>query len=271
MGLTIEPTSAGPAVLAHIGFVEDVIAAKIPEEISSRRYEASDFSMGFELASPKGLASLGEAVLVNGYCYTCSTDRSSKEYDHTIFGKQFIPGGMFLIPKDAKPSHRFRVDEKLSMEAFYQKLYGHLSHPLAFAGIFHFADFHGIAIGKPPVNGRNIFTHKDEYYLIPDVRVKDRWGFVIGAASNFTGFEKINEQLKAVLYKNPMDATSSLINHAHVLLLKKKIERFDQIAPAVVDQTLHLFIDGTSMIAGEGEIFLVAGMKDALLMGKKWK
>ncbi len=262
MTVSIQATGQGPGILGHIGSVEDVIAANLSPEITARRYRAADFAMGFELATPKTLSSMGEAVLVNGFCFANSTDQMSEEYDKTISGKEFISGGMFLIPKSAKPTHRAQVNEKISLIHFYQELYRELAHPLAFAGLFHFSEFHGAAIGKPPINGRNIFTHRQEYYPNPDLYEKNRWGFVIGALTNFVGYPEINEQLKAVLYRNPMDAQSSLVHHAHVLLLKKKVERLEEVLPLVVDRTLHLFCEGTAIVSGKAEIFLVGGLND---------
>jgi len=225
--------------------------------------------MGFELATPKNLASIGEAVIVNGLCFANSTDHASEKYNHTISGKEFTSGGMFLIPKEARPSHLFKVTEKISMLDLYNKLYQEIAHPLVLAGIFYFTDFHGTAIGKPPINGHNIFTHRQEYYPNPDVYVKNTWGFVMGAITNFDIPAELNEQLKTVLYRNPMDAKSALVHHAHVLLLRKKIERFEEIVPSIVDRVLHLFIDGTAVLSGKAEVFMIGGVKDYLLKGKK--
>jgi hypothetical protein len=269
MAISIHSTGHSSAILGHIGSVEDVIAAKLPDEMTCRRYQANDFTMGFELATPQNLSSMGEAVIVNGLCYTNSTDSSSSEYGKTIFGKEFTSGGVFLIPREAKPSHQAQVNETIPIIQFYDQLYQEIAHPLVFAGLFHFSDFHGTAIAKPPLNGRNIFTHKKEYYPHPDVRRKDVWGFVIGAMTNFIGHPEINRELKTVLYKNPMDAPSSLVHHAHVLILKKEIDRLEEILPPVVDQTLHLFIDGTSILSGQAEVFMVGGVKDYLMKGKK--
>lgn len=267
--ITIHPTGQKPSILGHIGTVEDVIAATLSPEMTSRRYHASEYKMGFELATPKNIESLGEAVLVNGYCFTNSTDRSSKDYDKTIAGEEFTSGGIFLVPKQVNPTHQVQVAGPLNMIDFYEELYSQIKHPLAFGGIFHLSDFYGTAIGKAPLDGLNIFEHKEIYYPNPTVRLKDRWGFVMGAMSDFVGYSEINQQLKTVLYKNPNDTSSSLVHHAHIVLFKKKIERYEEIVPEVVDRTLHLSIDGTAILSGKVDIFLVAGLKDHLLKGKK--
>lgn len=270
MKLSIHKTGHGPCDLGHIGSVTDVINANLPREVTSKRYAAKDFKMAFEVATPKSVTSLGEAVIVNGYCYTTSTDVTSLEYGQTISGHEFITGGLFLVPQDASPSHRVEIYERKPMIEFYNEVYEQIFHPLAFGGIFYFSTFHGIAISKPPIDGKNIFTHKNDYYQLPEVRVKNVYGFVMGAMTNFQGHEKINKELQAVLYKNPLDASSTLVHHAHVILLKKKVERIEEIVPSIVDQTLHLFIDGTEILSGKAEIYTVATVENYLSpKGKK--
>ncbi len=259
--MLVHATGQGPTIFQHIGTVENVIAAHLPPEVTSKRVSAADFYMGFELATPKELSSLGEAVLINGLCYTTSTDSHAKDYNKTINGSEFIPGGIFLIPKGAKPSHRVEINEKMPLLDFYNSLYRQVGQPLAFAGIFYFTKFHGTAIGKPPINGHNIFTHKQEYYPNPETRVENVYAFVIGALTDFKGHPTVNEELKTVLYKNPMDAGSELTQHAHTLLLKKRVTHITEILPNLVDQTLHLFAEGTELVSGSVEIFTAAGVK----------
>lgn len=271
MGLLVHETGNGPTELGHIGSVIDVIRATLPQEVTSKRYNAKDFKMAFELATPKSLPSLGESVIVNGYCYATSADATSLEYGQTISGQEFTTGGIFIVPLEALPSHRVEIDEKKSMIDFYNELYAQVAHPFAFGGIFHFSTFHGVAIGKAPIDGKEIFLHKSSYYPFPEVRVENVYGFVMGAMTNFQGHEKINDELKAVLYKNPMDTSSDLVHHAHVVLLKKKVEKIEEIVPSIVDQTLHLFIEGTEIQSGKAEIYTVARVKNYLQKQKDKK
>jgi len=104
MNLSIYKTGHGLCELGHIGNVSDVIHANIPKEVTAKRYNAKDFKMAFEIATPKTVASLGDTVIVNGYCYTTSTDVTSLDYGRTISGHEFITGGVFLIPLNALPS-----------------------------------------------------------------------------------------------------------------------------------------------------------------------
>lgn len=264
MVLLVHKTGHGLSELGHIGSVVDVIRAVLPQEVTSKRYNANDFKMAFELATPKSIPSLGESVIVNGYCYATSTDANSLEYGQTISGQEFTTGGIFIVPVEALASHEVEINETKSMIDFYNELYAQVSHPFAFGGIFHFSTFHGVAIGKAPIDGKNIFLHKKNYYPFPEVRAENVYGFVMGAMTDFQGHEKINDELKAVLYKSPMDTSSDLVHHAHVILLKKKVERVEEIVPSIVDQTLHLFIEGTEILSGKAEIYTVGGIKNYL-------
>jgi hypothetical protein len=269
MAISFEKTGKGASILGHIGSVEHVIAGNLPPEITSRRYRASDFTCGFELATPENINSMGEAVIVNGLCFTNSTDHTSKQYTQSISGKEFTAGGVFLIPHTAHPSHLLTIDDCVSMPHCYQTIHSNIPEPLAFAGIFHFSHFHGAAIGKPPIHGDNIFTHQKEYYPNPDIHLENTWGFVVGVLSDWKGPEEFNNQLKTVLYKNPMDVDGPFIHHAHVLILNQKITSVEEILPSTVDLVLHLFMDGTSILSGKAEIFTIKEIQNYLLKGAK--
>ena len=57
--LMIEATGHEAAKLGHIGSVADVLAARLPDTLRSRRFLAERYAYGFELASPRDLRSLG--------------------------------------------------------------------------------------------------------------------------------------------------------------------------------------------------------------------
>lgn len=265
----IEELGAGAARLGHIGSVTDVIAARLPEALSGRRFKAPDYEYGFELASPEGTSSLGEALIVNGLCYATSTDPGSPDYGRTISGPEFATGGMFLVPHNAKPSHRVSfkaVDTPLPLIDFYKELYGRFRQPMAFVGVAELSDLHGTAIGKPPIDGRAIFEHREYYFPWPEPRARNVSAFIIGAFTDYreASLDAINAQLEVVLYRNPFDAASVLTHHAHVLTLKKAVDRIEEIAPGLADQTLHLFVDGTDIRSIKADIFTVGSLCDCM-------
>ncbi|MGV8119442.1 MAG: hypothetical protein AB2L14_06720 [Candidatus Xenobiia bacterium LiM19] len=263
----LESLGGGAARLGHIGSVTDVIAARAPEALISRKFKAADYKYGFELATPRDVNSLGEAQMVNGICYANSTDSSSPDYNRTISGPEFVTSGLFLVPHGVKPGCRVKYeagDSPLLLMDFYTWLYQRLRQPAAFVGVVEFADFHAAAIGKAPVDGKAIFEHKEAYYPFPEIRSNSVPAFIMGAFTDYgeAHLAEINAQLEVVLYRNPFDAASALSHHAHVLTLKHKVERIEDIGPDKADRVLHLFADGTAIRTITADIYTISGLDD---------
>ena len=185
--LLITSTDAGSSQLGHIGSVLDVIAGKMPESLDGKIFEAKNYLCGFELASPRSKYSLGESIIVNNTCYATSTEKNSPDYNKTIYGPTFITSGMFLIPRQAKPTHKVSLNtatNSTSLLDFYNEIYKQINQPLAFFGLVEFSDFHAMAIGKPPIDGMNIFTNNKEYYPNPAIITKNTQAFIIGALTD---------------------------------------------------------------------------------------
>ncbi|MBF0502914.1 MAG: hypothetical protein HQM09_22455 [Candidatus Riflebacteria bacterium] len=267
--LVIETTGHGAMKLGYIGSVVDVLAARLPDALSCKRFIAADHLFGFELASPRDKNSLGEALIVNGICYATSSDNTSPDYNRTIFGNEFVTGGMFIIPPGAEPSHKCSTSadgSPFSLIDFYTELHKTVKQPLAFVGLAECASFHGTAIGKPPINGNAIFNHQSEYFPNPETVSNNVAAFVIGVLTDYenTELSDINKQLEVVLYKNPFSSGSGsvLSNHAHVLTLKQPVSRIDEITPDLVDKALHLFPDGTSLRSLRADVYTISSLID---------
>lgn len=265
--LAIETTGLGAVTLGYIGSVADVLAAKLPDTLSNRIFCAEEYAYGFELASPRDKYSLGEAVIVNGICYATSSDKTSPDYNNTIFGREFVTGGMFIIPHDVEPSHKvtFKANgSSLPISDFYSGLYDAVKQPAAFVSIMEFASFHGTAIGKPPIDGKAIFDHKKEYFPNPETITQNVTAFVIGVLTDYEepGLSEIKRQLEVVLYKNPFDSGSALSNHAHVLTLKQPVNEIEEIRPDLAEKTLHLFTDGTALRSLHANVFTIGRLID---------
>lgn len=263
----IGPTGHGPQKLGYIGSVADVLRGIVSPVLSIRKFLAAEFDFGFELASPRDHHSLGESVIVNGVCYATSTDNSSPEYGHTIFGREFQTGGMFIIPQATKPSHllTFRADGyTCTLNDLYTTLFDAVKQPFALVGLMDCVAFHGTAIGKPPIDGQAIFEHKAEYFPNPDVQLSNVTAFVIGVVTDYRdqGLSHINKQLEVVLYKNPLETDSVLSTHAHALTLKQPVKRLEDITPEQVDKSLHLFAAGTVLRSLHADLYTISSLVD---------
>jgi len=231
------------------------------------RFPATEYLYGFELGSPQETSSLGESILINGICYATSTDTTSADYNLTIHGSDFVTGGMFLFPRGAEPSHTATFtasNSLLSLSDFYWEIYETTKQPTAFVALLDCACFHGTAIGKPPIDGKPIFEHKDEYFPHREIQATNVSALVMGV---FTDIEdprlyKVNGQLESVLYQNPFDSDPLLSSHAHALTLKRPAHGFAEIKPDLVDRVLHLLISGTAIRSLTAQIFTIGEVAD---------
>ncbi len=260
---TIHPK---PIKAGHIGTVSDVIAGVIPNAFIHQQFNASDFQFGFEMASPNGMLSLGESVLVNGYCYTCSTNINSPTYLQTIAGKKFTTSGIFLIPLKAKPNQTLNqiIQPSVMLTEIYDALYTAIQRPFAFAGFFDFAPLHATAIAKPPIHQQNIFKHSKTYYPNPEQHLPKASTFMVGAMADYTNHnnEPLLKELEVVLYRNPFEQSHTITTHAHGMTLKKTITTPQDITPDVVDKTFHIFSNQSFVTHLNIAIFWIESMEN---------
>jgi len=264
--LKIKSTGAGPSRLAYIGSVVDVIKAHLPENLADKRFSAADFAAAFELGTPQNKHSLGECVVLNGQCYTTSTDKNSSDYYKMIHGDTFMTSGIFILPKNNKPTHQINQTFLKSCDilALYEQIYSTVKQAFAFVGTVTFENLHSTAICKAPIDGNNIFEHKAEYYAKPERREKNTKAFIMGVMTDFAQTEQseVNQELEVVLYRNPFDVSQALTHHAHILTLKSTAKKWQDITPKDADCSLHLFADGSSVKEINIDIFVISGLDD---------
>lgn len=260
MPLSILATSNPVSTLYHVGKIGDILKSDVSASALQKAYHAKDFKYGFELATPaKDIASLGEAIIVGGYCYTNSSDQHSKDYMHTLRGEAFKAAGIFIVPNDAEPSHLvdFKDTDVLSVLDFYSALYQKAAQPFAFAGLIEFSHLHANAICKAPINHHPIFENKSEFYNLPDLQTDKTSAFIMGVVADLNQAETLGLDLSAVLYHNPFDKAVGLSHHAHVLTLKSKPSQITEVQPQDADRVLHLLAEGSSISAFHGEIYTI--------------
>lgn len=266
-GLKIISTGASPARLAYIGTVVDVINAHLPKNLENKRFSVASFAAAFELGTPKDKHSLGECIALNGQCYTTSTDQKGLDYYKTIHGPSFMTSGIFILPNGVKPTHQIQqnsLKKALPILKLYEQIYANVKQACAFVGTVIFDDFHSTAICKAPIDGKNIFENKAEYYAEPEIREKNMNAFIMGVVADFADSDQtlLNKELEVVLYHNPFDTNQALTHHAHVLTLKKPVEKWQTISPKDAGRSLHLFADGSNIKNINIDIFAISGLDD---------
>lgn len=256
MAIKIISTGGCPIGALAIGSVVDTIAGRIDPKLGACRFHAADYSFGFEAASPQNLASIGEAVLVNGTCYATSTEEKSAEYKKVIWGNEFVTGGMFLLPKHALPTHQLILTERTQLEDLYQEIYRSVQRPIAFVGMWESEALYTATIAKPPIHGLPIFENRDYYFPTPHQTLYGQHCFVMGliASCSDVQWDDLNKQLEVALYKNPYDGEFSLSSHTHCLTLKSEVS-IENITPKLVERCLHVFTDKTIVKKGHLDLY----------------
>lgn len=253
--------------MLRLGKIQDVINGNVDQKLASKIYNASDFAYGFELGTPKDINSLGEAVLVNEYCYATSSDEESIENGKLICGNSFRAGGMFFIPHGATPTHQAIIEKEggpVDCNHFYETMDAKIGEPFAFAGIVHFDSIHGFAISKPPIYGEKIFENRSKYLRNPEIFDNDLYAFIVGIVANFNKLKDhtLQRELQTVLYRNPLDKEAPLLYHTHALTLKYQVASINEIKPNAAEKCLHLLSDGSSIASGTIDIYSIKELKE---------
>jgi hypothetical protein len=260
----ISPTHQPATTLGSIGSVADVLNARIAKGLVDRRFDANNFAYGFEIASTTDMQALGEAVMLNGICYTNATDAKAPNYRQTAYHSEFMTSAMFVIPHGTRPSLRASItanNKPIAVGDFYQRLFQQAQAPLAFVALIEFADFHSVAIGKPPIDGKPVFENEAFYYPYPATMQHNVTAFVIGALTDYNQpqLAAINQQMQVVLYHNPLDGSDfPLTHHAHALTLKQPARKVIDITPEIADQVLHLLIEQSTICSAQVEVYTIA-------------
>lgn len=267
-------TQYGATVCQVYGSVQDVIAGRCAEDLTW--LDAGDYRYGFEVASPQGRESIGETVVVNGFCYSAST-----EADHlgqTLSGQRFVSNGIFLVPKDAQPSHRFSGDQSITMDDLVKKILEQAQAPCVYVAKVVFETLSATYVTKAPIHNENIFENKSTYYAKAPQQYHKVSAWIMGVVTDYNNpqLENANKPLEVVLYRNPFDSNGALSNHTHGVILSQDVCVTD-IQPAFVDQVVHIFNQDTIIASiREGEIYTIADVRGIysqtfrLALGERW-
>ncbi|MDP3558751.1 MAG: hypothetical protein Q8R79_00175 [Legionellaceae bacterium] len=257
----LQATGIQHSNLGVVGSVEDVIAGRVRDDLRTRKLLAKDYRFGFEIGSAHGLQSLGESVLVNGHCYTTSTDPQD-HYLQTISGNSFYTSGIFLVPHTAQASYHLRPMRDavgVAYQDFCHSIHEETQGPCLVAALVRFKHLEATYIQKAPIHGENIFEHKETYYGDLKLQFDDCCCFLVSTMANFYVDPKaVLEQLKVVLYQNPFDVKNELNIHTHGIVLNRELRDVSLLLPRDVTHTLHFYNENT--VVSEvlwGEVFVI--------------
>lgn len=230
--------------------IQDVIDGKRPENPEKLWMDAGNFSQGLGNGAIKDINALGESVIVNGVAYTKSADQSAADYYKLAANEKFMTSWVFMLSKEAQPTHKITYengDKIFTLSEIYEIIYDKIRKPFVIAGVVQFAELKGSAIAKAPIDGKNIFDHKDVYYPYK-ADLKNVPAVVVGVAADIAEIkdDKLNSAMKKVVYYNPLEAgESNLTTHEHVLILNKNVDVIEKVTQADASDVQHLFTEST--------------------------
>lgn len=231
--------------------IQNVIDGRRPKNEDALWKNAQAYSYGLGNGAIERVDALGELVLINGVAYMKSTDSTSAQYYKLASGKKFMTSWIFLLPLG--PVANFNVtsgqdiQESLTLEVIYQRIYDKLKKPFAVTGIVNFSTMKGAAIAKSPIENQNIFDHKDIYYP-NSVEFENVCAAVVGVVANVNAIADatLANAIKKVVYYNPLEAgAGSLTTHEHVLILKNNVSCIEDVSIDDATDVEHLFTEST--------------------------
>ena len=240
-----------PCTMEYIGHVDNVISGEVPEGLLNKRFNASDFSFGFELGSPQGIYNMGEFILLNNIFYSSRTDFTRRQRDPLMWGPEFVTSGIFLIPKSQKPTHIIHycsLDENITFKDLYSELYLKFKQPFAIAGCSELKHLRSMSITFSPIGHENIFEHKDKYFSEHEKVTDNESIAFMGVVSDMTdeNTKQLNKELTSVLYYNPYNKQDpTLASHTHALRLDKPILEVSEVEPHNAVDVIHITDDST--------------------------
>ena len=237
-----------PVTLAYIGHVDNVIEGILPEKLKNKRFLASDFDYGFELASPQGAYNLGDCIMLNDIMYSSRTDQTRTERDPLMWGPEFVTSGLFVVPQDTPVTHLvryFSFEKGDSLNDLYQKIYESIKGPFAAVGCIELANIRAESITRAPIDNENIFHNLTDYYQENEYNDEHVSVAIHSVVSNMQNNElsEINHKLSSVLYYRPDSKHEKLLSHTHALKLSKPILNIEDIKPRHAEEVLHLMDD----------------------------
>eukprot|EP00727_Mastigamoeba_balamuthi_P006552 m51a1_g2517 hypothetical protein (267) ;mRNA; r:197162-197962 len=219
-----------------LGDVQNVIQGRVPAELRGVGIDTQRFHCGFEIGdvSP-AFAGLGEMTLVGRRAYLRSTDRSRPDYLKTLNTERLYTTGAVFVPTGATPSATIDVDAPTVWLDVLQRLHAaNARGPLMFCGFVHFSRMRATYITRSPVDGKNIFENKSEFFDDGNQVVEDVWAAAVGCVHLYgqpATPADVEKELTRVLYRNPNEVSAAELSvHTHVVTLNGGREAVDRAA-----------------------------------------
>lgn len=238
-----------PITIEVWGDIHDILQGVIKNERQKTPVDALHYTTGFGAASPIGLNSEGESILLNDLCFSTLTNSTEEEYRKTVNNPSFFSGFYTLLPKKSPPSYKTNDTQlAVNFSDFLEILYKKTKTSVAWSAILHCPQIQMMLLKKAPIYKESIFDHKDEY-LDSITITTPSWVYMTGILTNKSqpSLMKLNQKQKCIYYENPLDDSANITSHTHGLVLKNKVFTSSQITPDICSLAGHILTTNTEI------------------------
>jgi len=214
-----------------VGDVRARLAARIPEALRNRQLDAEHIGIGLGTAAVGGWEGLGDALVVSGRAFVCSTRRDAGNVHALISDRFFQASHLVYVPPATRARDSLRVTPGASLDAVWRQLAVRYPDGVLVAGTVQWQQLRRYAMTNPPINGLPVFEHSTHYYTQPMETLADTWTYLVGIVAHpraMPGGHGLSVNLFA---RRP---SGNLDFPAHVLVLKDRPVDSARVAMAEV-------------------------------------
>lgn len=225
--------------VAVVGDVRERLAARVPEAVRDRYFDAAAVQVGVGAVAIGGWESLGDGLVVGGQAWLRTTHPDSPYYYAPVANRYFQSNALIYVPAGTPPLGVVTVGPDEPWSALLARLTERYPDGVLIEGHVAFRELRTIAITEAAIHGVPVLNHAARYYTRPMERFRDRWAYVAAAiAPRPHALWRLYDPLRQrALSRRPKQAIHGL---AHALVLDE--------SPA---EPLSASIHGTALALGQ--------------------
>ena len=249
--------------LYYVGETENIRNGLIDPRLKDQPLEAKDYLFGMEFASPHGLNSAGDSVIIADNCFATSTESDPRKHLSLIYGPKIYTPKFIALKKDAEPNGSIRLKKKMPLIDFYSEILEKVNFPhIALVGLMKLEDAHVNSLHHPPIHGKSFSNEKKHYYPFPSKVINNVFGLYAGFLTSNTT-TKLKGRFKKFISEysnNSLEANS----RARLMTLSSKHYDYNIIDPLAATQVWRLLQEHSVISEFKGDYFLIDDFKHVL-------
>ena len=249
--------------LYYVGEEHNIENGLIDPRLKDQPLEAKDYLFGMEFASPQGIDSVGEAIIIANNCFATSTDKDPKKHLSVIYGPKVYTPKFIALKKNASPNGYIRCKSKMPIIDFYSQIHNAIEHSqIALVGLAKFDTAYVNASHHPPIHGKSFQSEKKHYFPFPSKKIHNCFGVYVGLLTSKKS-SKTKDRFRRYIDEYS-DSSIDINVRSHLMILSTKHYEYNIIDPEAVTQVWHIFNEHSVISEFKGDFFLIDDLKHIL-------